>query len=129
MDEARETKSSPQARNIKPLLEVRGYCVKCRAKGPMVDVEVKMTQPKQSNRKSRPFLRGRCPKCKTTMCRFGVSASGVPTVARSVKRKVADDMKARRRKVARKAIKAAPKRVTFKIPPAAKLVAKSVLYS
>lgn len=42
----------------------KGYCVKCKKEGKMVD-------PKKAKTKNgRNMLKGKCDKCGTTMCRF-----------------------------------------------------------
>jgi len=48
--------------------EVQGYCVKCKAKQTMADA--KEVEMKGKGGKTRRAMKGKCPKCGTTMFRI-----------------------------------------------------------
>lgn len=54
--------------------KIEGYCVKCKAKKEIKDpVNYKMKCRGKDNKKTRPAVKGVCPKCGTGMFRIGAS--------------------------------------------------------
>ena len=54
--------------------EVTGYCVKCKAKQPMQEVQ------KITMKNGRPAQKGKCPKCGTGMFKIGAASYKIPLI-------------------------------------------------